>query len=141
VGQELIARVHDSRARLLVLTLLLVAVLSALISVNGGVAALLPVAVVMAMRLRFPPSQLLLPLAFAAHAGSLLTLSGSPVNVVASEFSSEAGGAASAISRLRSWAFRSWWARSRSSCSSVNGSCRGGRPAPARGTSVSTHER
>jgi di/tricarboxylate transporter len=92
VGQELIARVHDSRARLLVLTLLLVAVLSALISVNGGVAALLPVAVVMAMRLRFPPSQLLLPLAFAAHAGSLLTLSGSPVNVVASEFSSEAGG-------------------------------------------------
>jgi di/tricarboxylate transporter len=91
VGQELISRVHDSRTRLLVLTLLLVAGLSALISVNGGVAALLPVAVVMAMRLRFPPSQLLLPVAFAAHAGSLLTLSGSPVNVVASEFSKTAG--------------------------------------------------
>src|SRR5262249_16988732 len=52
---------------------------------------LLPVAVVLAMRLRFPPSQLLLPLAFAAHAGSLLTLSGSPVNVVASEFANNAG--------------------------------------------------
>ena len=30
-------------------------------------------------------------LAFAAHAGSLLTLSGSPVNVIASEFSHDAG--------------------------------------------------
>ena len=58
---------------------LLVAALSALISVNGAVAALLPVAVVMSIRLRRSPSQLLLPVAFAAHAGSLLTLSGSPV--------------------------------------------------------------
>jgi Na+/H+ antiporter NhaD/arsenite permease-like protein len=91
VGQELIAQVHDSRTRLLVLTLVLAAGLTALISVNGGVAALLPVAVVMAMRLRYPPSQLMLPLAFAAHAGSLLTLSGSPVNVVASEFADQAG--------------------------------------------------
>src|SRR5262249_39393399 len=32
-----------------------------------------------------------LPLAFAAHAGSLLTLSGSPVNVIASEFADDAG--------------------------------------------------
>jgi di/tricarboxylate transporter len=90
-GQKLIARVGESRTRLLVLTLLLVAVLTALISVNGAVAALLPVAVVMAMRLRRSPSQLLLPLAFGAHAGSLLTLSGSPVNVIASEFADDAG--------------------------------------------------
>src|SRR4029077_10362727 len=34
---------------------------------------------------------LLLPVAFGAHAGSLLTLSGSPVNVIASEFSKDAG--------------------------------------------------
>jgi di/tricarboxylate transporter len=90
-GQELIARVGDSRTRLLVLTLSLVAVLTALISVNGGVAALLPVTVVLALRLRRSPSQLLLPVAFAAHAGSLLTLSGSPVNVIASEFADDAG--------------------------------------------------
>jgi di/tricarboxylate transporter len=74
-----------------VLVLLLVAVLTALITVNGAVAALVPVAVVMAMRVRLSPSQLLLPLAFAAHAGSLLTLSGSPVNVIASEFADDAG--------------------------------------------------
>jgi di/tricarboxylate transporter len=91
IGQELIGRVGGSRTRLIVLTLLLVAGMSALISVNGGVAALLPVAVVLALRLDYPPSQLMLPLAFAAHAGSLLTLSGSPVNVVASEFAHNAG--------------------------------------------------
>jgi di/tricarboxylate transporter len=43
------------------------------------------------MRLRRSPSQLLLPVAFGAHAGSLLTLSGSPVNVIASEFADDAG--------------------------------------------------
>jgi di/tricarboxylate transporter len=90
-GQQLVARVGESRTRLLVLMLLLAAALTALISVNGAVAALLPVAVVTAMRLRRSPSQLLLPLAFAAHAGSLLTLSGSPVNVIASEFADDAG--------------------------------------------------
>ena len=42
-GQQLIARVGESRTRLLVLMMLLVAVLTALISVNGAVAALLPV--------------------------------------------------------------------------------------------------
>src|SRR6188472_4551805 len=63
-GQELVARVGDSRTRLIVLMMLLVAALTALISVNGSVAALIPVAVVLAIRLRRPPSQLLLPLAF-----------------------------------------------------------------------------
>jgi di/tricarboxylate transporter len=90
-GQQLVLRVGESRTRLLVLMLLLVAALTALISVNGAVAALLPVAVLLAMRLRRSPSQLLLPLAFAAHAGSVLTLSGSPVNVIASEFAHDAG--------------------------------------------------
>jgi Na+/H+ antiporter NhaD/arsenite permease-like protein len=70
-GQMLIARVGESRTRLLVLMMLLVALLTALISVDGAVAALLPVMVVTAARLRRPTAQLLLPLAFAArgHAG------------------------------------------------------------------------
>ena len=46
VGQELVARAGESRTRLLVLTMLLVALLTALINVNGAVAALVPVAVV-----------------------------------------------------------------------------------------------
>ena len=90
-GQELIARAGDSRARVIVLMMLLVAVLTALISVNGSVAALLPVVAVMAVRLRMSPSQLLMPLAFGAHAGSLVALTGSPVNVIVSEYADEAG--------------------------------------------------
>jgi hypothetical protein len=51
----------------LVLTPLLVAVLTAPVSVNGSVAPLLPVVAVMAVRLRRSPSQLMMPLAFGAH--------------------------------------------------------------------------
>ena len=91
-GQALIARAGESRVRLLVLMVLLVGVLSALISLNGAVAALLPVIVVMAVRLGRPPSELLMPLVFGAHAGSLLALTGSPVNVLILEASRDAGG-------------------------------------------------
>jgi len=84
-GQELVARVGDSRTRLIVYTMLLVALLTALINVNGAVAALVGVAVVLAVRTGRSPSRLLLPLAFGAHAGSLLALTGTPVNVIVSD--------------------------------------------------------
>ena len=91
-GQMLIRGAgENSRTRLLVLVSLLSAMLTALISVNGAVAALLPVVVVLALRLRLPPSQLLMPLVFAAHAGSKMALTGSPVNVLVSEASLDAG--------------------------------------------------
>lgn len=90
-GQLLVAWAAQSRVRLLVLTMLLVALLTALISINGAVAALLPVVVVMATRVGRSPSQLLMPLAFSAHAGSLLALTGTPVNVLVSEAAAHAG--------------------------------------------------
>jgi len=91
-GQLLIRWAGEhSRARLLLLMMLLVSLLTALISVNGAVAALLPVVVVTAVRLKRLASQLLLPMVFAAHAGSLLALTGSPVNVLVSEASGDAG--------------------------------------------------
>jgi di/tricarboxylate transporter len=90
-GQLLVGRAGEGKARVVVLTMLLCAGLTALITVNGSVAALLPVVVVMAIRLKREPSQLLMPLAFAAHAGSLLVLTGSPVNVIVSEAADEAG--------------------------------------------------
>ena len=67
------------------------ALLTGLISLNGAVAALLPVVVVMAVRLNRPPSQLLMPMVFASHAGSILALTGSPVNVLVSEAAADAG--------------------------------------------------
>jgi di/tricarboxylate transporter len=90
-GEQLIDRAGESRTRVLVLMMLLCAGLTALITVNGSVAALVPVVVVMAVRLRREPAQLLMPLAFAAHAGSLLVLTGSPVNVIVSGAADDAG--------------------------------------------------
>jgi di/tricarboxylate transporter len=91
-GQLLIRQAGESRTRLIVLMMGFVGILTALISVNGAVAALLPVVVVMAIRLGRSPSQLLMPLVFGAHAGSQLMLTGSPVNVLVVEASSDAGG-------------------------------------------------
>lgn len=79
------------RVRLLVVIMFLVALLTAFITPNGSVAALTPVVVVMALRARRSPSELLLPLAFGAHAGSLLLLTGSPVNLVIADYAEEVG--------------------------------------------------
>jgi len=92
-GQFLIARAGESRVRQIVLVMLLCSLLTALISLNGSVAALLPVVVVMAVQLKRPPSQLLMPMVFASHAGSILALTGSPVNVLVSENAAYATGA------------------------------------------------
>jgi di/tricarboxylate transporter len=90
-GQQLVQRAGTNPRRLITLVMILVAVLSALISVNGAVAALLPMVVVLAVRIKQPPSQMLIPLAFGAHAGSLLVLTGTPVNVLVSEYLVDAG--------------------------------------------------
>ena len=90
VGQSLVTKASTAK-KLLLLTMLLVAGLTALIGLNGAVAALLPMVVVMAMRRSILPSRLLMPLAFAGSAGGLLLLTGSPVNVVISEAAADAG--------------------------------------------------
>jgi len=90
-GQLLIEKAGESRVRQIVLIMLLCAGLTALISLNGSVAALLPVVVVMAVQLGRSPSQLLMPMVFASHAGSILALTGSPVNVLSSEAAAAAG--------------------------------------------------
>lgn len=91
-GQQLIDKGGTTRSRLVFLTMLLVAALTAVISVNGAVAALLPVVVVIAVRTGRSPSQLLMPLVFGAHAGSMLTLTGTPVNVIVSEYAADLTG-------------------------------------------------
>ncbi|HMJ77560.1 MAG TPA: SLC13 family permease [Iamia sp.] len=91
VGHQLVVRAGASHRRLLVLMMLVGALLTSVISVNGAVAALVPVVVVTAVRVDVPSSQLMMPLAFAAHAGSMLALTGSPVNVLISEAADTTG--------------------------------------------------
>ncbi|MGC0365774.1 di/tricarboxylate transporter [Rhodococcus sp. 27YEA15] len=91
VGQILLKGAGDNSRRLVILTMALAATLTAVINLNGAVAALLPMVVVIAVRKGIAPSKLLMPLAFAGSAGSLLLLTGSPVNVIISESAEAAG--------------------------------------------------
>lgn len=91
-GQVIVGRAGSKPKRLLAAVMLLAGGLSAAITPNGAAAALLPVTVSVARRARTAPSKMLIPMAFAASAGALLTLSGSPVNVIVSEASRSAGG-------------------------------------------------
>jgi di/tricarboxylate transporter len=85
-GQFLIAKAGENkRSRLLIIIMSAVGCLAAVISGGGAVAALMPVVVMAAVRLRQSPSQLLMPLAFAAHAGSNMLLTGAPKNILVSE--------------------------------------------------------
>lgn len=90
-GQFLIQKAGASHTRLLVLLMLVCVLFTAGMSFIGAVAALLPVAVVAALRVGMPISQVAMPLAFAGSAGGLLTLTGSPVNVLMSNAAEDAG--------------------------------------------------
>lgn len=90
-GQVLIRQAGASRTRLLVLIMLVCVLFTAAMSFIGAVAALLPVAVVAALRVGMPISRIAMPLAYSASAGGLLTLVGSPVNVLMSNAAEDAG--------------------------------------------------
>ena len=99
-GQLLIRKAGASHTRLLILVMLMCVLFTAVMSFIGAVAALLPVAVVAAMRLGMPVSRVAMPLAFSASAGGVLTLAGSPVNVILSNAAQDAG--VRALAELRS---------------------------------------
>lgn len=77
--------------RTLLLLLPLVAVLSGLMSSTGTVALLIPVILTMVRRTGQYASHLMMPMAFAALIGGMMTLIGTPPNLVVSE-ALEAGG-------------------------------------------------
>jgi di/tricarboxylate transporter len=64
----------------------LVAMLSTFMNNVGSVALLLPVALYIARKKEIPASILLMPLAFAAHFGGMITLIGTPTNLIVSSF-------------------------------------------------------
>ncbi len=94
VGQQLLDRAGTARTRIVVYVMVTCAVLTALVTPNASVAALVPVVVVIAVRVGQNTSQMLIPLAFGAHAGALLALTGSPVSVIVSESAADAGAGA-----------------------------------------------
>lgn len=90
-GQLLLRRSGGNQNVLLVALMLVAAIFSGLIGMNGAVAAMLPVTVIIAVRTQTPPSLLMIPLALACLKGAKLTLLGSPVNVIAAIQAEEHG--------------------------------------------------
>lgn len=82
VGDWLVARAGSSETRLLVLLMLAVAGLGSVMSSTGVVAIFIPVAVSIAARIGSGPRRLMMPLAFAALMSGMLTLVGTPPNLV-----------------------------------------------------------
>lgn len=90
-GQQLMARAGTGRVAVLVSLSVLAAILTSFITLNGAVAAMIPLVVATSQRMRTRPGQLLMPIVFAGSAGGLLTLISSPVNVIVSEAAEENG--------------------------------------------------
>ena len=90
-GRWLLDHAGTGATRVLVAVCLLSALLTSLITLNGAVAALLPLVVLIGHRVGLSPSQLLMPVAFAGSAGGMLMLMSSPVNVIVSEAARDAG--------------------------------------------------
>lgn len=90
-GRKFVSWAKNSTSRLLVIVTLGSGLLSGFVSNTGTVAALLPVTVSAAWNAGTLPSKLLMPIAFGSNTGGLLTLTGTPPNIIASNALLEAG--------------------------------------------------
>lgn len=91
IGNKLISLGKGSETRLLIIIMVTVGVFSAFMSNTGTVAVLMPVVISVALSMKISPAQLLMPLAFASSLGGVLTLIGTPPNLVASNLMKESG--------------------------------------------------
>ncbi|MDY0072947.1 MAG: SLC13 family permease [Thauera sp.] len=82
VGDSLVRHAGNSETRLLVLLMLAVAGLGSVISSTGVVAIFIPIALSIAQRLGIDVQRLMMPLAFAGLMSGMLTLVGTPPNLI-----------------------------------------------------------
>jgi len=91
VGMQIAARASSSENHLLLLLMPVVAILSALMSSTGVVALFVPVVLSLARECGVPVSRLLLPVSVASLVGGMLTLIGTPPNLVVNRALIDAG--------------------------------------------------
>ena len=91
VGRQIIRVAGSGEARLITVIMLTTAFLSALMNNVGIAAQLLPVVVSIARRTGRHPSRLLMPLATGSLLGGMMTLIGTPPNILASNALRDAG--------------------------------------------------
>lgn len=85
ISNRIVLTAGSSPFKLYVLVMLTACIVGAFVSNTGVVAMLLPVAVSMAASAGVSSSRLLMPLAFASSMGGMLTLIGTPPNLVISD--------------------------------------------------------
>lgn len=82
ISSKLMTLAGNSETKLFLLVMLVTSGIGAFVSNTGTVALLLPIVVSMAMSMKMNPSRLLMPLAFASSMGGMMTLIGTPPNLV-----------------------------------------------------------
>jgi di/tricarboxylate transporter len=82
LGQGVLRLTGKNETRMVFVLVLAVALLSGIMSSTGTAAVFLPIALVLARQARISPGRLLMPMAFAALLGGMLTLIGTPPNLI-----------------------------------------------------------
>ena len=82
---KLMTLAGDSELGLFLLLMVVTAVIGAFVSNTGTVALMMPIVVSLAQKAQMRASRLLMPLAFASSMGGMLTLIGTPPNLVIQE--------------------------------------------------------
>lgn len=82
ISSKLMKLAGHSETRLFLLVMLVTSFMGAFVSNTGTVAIMIPIVVSMAMSVKMNPSRLLMPLAFASSMSGMMTLIGTPPNLV-----------------------------------------------------------
>lgn len=91
IGSRMTAIAGDSETRLFVIVMLVTAFIGAFVSNTGTVALMMPIVVSIASKSGINAGRMLMPLAFAGSMGGMLTLIGTPPNLVIQDVLTEAG--------------------------------------------------
>lgn len=91
ISRKMLQLAGTSETRLLLTVMLVTAAVGAFVSNTGTVAMLLPIVVSLAASAQLHPGRLLMPLAFASSMGGMLTLIGTPPNLIIQDTLAAAG--------------------------------------------------
>ncbi|MCQ2227998.1 MAG: SLC13 family permease [Bacteroidales bacterium] len=91
ISTRILGLAGTSETRLFFLVMIVTSCFGAFVSNTGTVAVMLPIIVSLAAGANMSPSRLLMPLAFASSMGGMLTLLGTPPNLIISDTLEKAG--------------------------------------------------
>ena len=91
IGSKVMSLSGNSETRMFLLVMLVTGVIGAFVSNTGTVALMLPIIVSMATGAGKSPRRFLMPLAFASSMGGMMTLIGTPPNLIVSDTLQSAG--------------------------------------------------